>query len=625
MAFNEQIRFQFTQLENMIWHSLDSHLYRNAIFLAERLHAQDRNNENSRFLLATCYYRNGQKKAAYMLLKEAQSVKCKYLFAKCCLDLNKAGEGEEKLRSVLSEVDDVSSDTFAHISKNNQPDASSILCLLGALCKQAKRPEEAAHHYLCCIKKNPYMWEAFESLCQLGKSNQVDIDEIFQSTTEKSTRIPCADLFRNSQMFVPQSSLKVEKGSRRSIQISSLKPLISTSVTEREKKRSRIANDERILIGLDEEKKWSKVPREGKTTTNVENEVAEALQKTTLSPQINLELDKIDDTDLKSDNNEFLHLLKQLAKGYGYLSQYECAKAIEVFSELPPSQCNTAWVQSHMAKAHFEMVNYPVAEHYFQKARQLEPYRLEDMELYSTTLWHLRKDTALSALAHELIEFERRSPQTWCAVGNCFSRQQEHDVALKCFRRAIQLDQSFTYAHTLSGHESMANANYEDAQRHFRNALNTNKRHYNALYGLANYYITCGKTYEAEQNYRMAMKINPNHAVLMCCLGKVLEKMGKVEEARALYDRACQVTPQTPLAIFKKAKSLYRDKQYKDALEELEKLKKTVPNEPKVYFLMAKIHKAMGERTKATQNFTLALNLDPKMMHIVKNAIEQCC
>ncbi|CAG8682579.1 3809_t:CDS:10 [Dentiscutata erythropus] len=616
MAFNEQSRFQFTQLENMIWHSLDNHLYRNAIFLAERLHAQDQNNENSRFLLATCYYRNGQKKAAYMLLKEAQSIKCKYLFAKCCLDLNKAGEGEEKLRSVLSEIDDPSSDTFAYISKNNQPDASSVLCLLGALCKQAKRPEDAAHHYLCCIKKNPYMWEAFESLCQLGKSNQVDIDEIFQSTTEKSTRIPCADLFRNSQMFVPQSSLKGEKNSRRSMQISSLKtalPLISTSVTDiREKKRSRIANDERILIGIDDEKKWSKVIREGKTITNVENEVVrpnitEALQKTSLSPQVNLEFtgncDKVDDTNLKSDN-EFLLLLKQFAKGYGYLSQYECAKAIEVFSELPPSQQNTAWVQSHMAKAHFEMVDYLTAEHFFQKARQLESYRLEDMELYSTTLWHLRKDTDLSALAHELIEFERRSPQTWCAVGNCFSRQQEHDVALKCFRRAIQLDQSFTYAHTLSGHESMANANYEDAQKHFRNALNTNNRHYNALYGLANYYITCGKTHEAEQNYRMAMKINPNHAVLMCCLGKVLEKMGKVEEARSLYDRACQVTPQTPLAIFKKAKSLYRDKQYEDALAELEKLKKTVPNEPKVYFLIAKIHKAMGERAKATQNFT---------------------
>ena len=29
--------------------------------------------------------------------------------------------------------------------------------------------------------------------------------------------------------------------------------------------------------------------------------------------------------------------------------------------------------------------------------------------------------------------------QTWCATGNCFSLQKEHDVAIKFFRRAIQV------------------------------------------------------------------------------------------------------------------------------------------------------------------------------------------
>ncbi|CAG8611828.1 5903_t:CDS:10, partial [Acaulospora morrowiae] len=596
-----------TQLENMIWHSLDNHLYKNAIFLAGRLHAQDCNNENSRFLLATCLYRNGQRKAAYVLLKEAQTLKCKYLFAKCCLELDKAEEGKEKLMSILPEVEEMDPfDTFCSTSKNHQPDASAVLCLLGALSKQARRIDDAADYYLRCIKKNPFMWEAFESLCQLGKSKQVDIDEIFQSNVDKSARVPCGDLFRNSQIFVSHSNLKNDKSPRRSTRISSIRQttvnLSSAAVIDnRDKKRSRISNEERNLISLDDEKKRSRLTRDGKLITNVENEVAEALQKTTLDPQIGMEgvgtVDRMEEIQWK---NEILDVLRQLAKGYGYLSRYECAKAIKAFTELPISHRNTAWVQSHIGKAYFEMVNYQLAEKYFQKARQLESYRLEDMELYSTTLWHLRKDPALSALAHDLVEFERRSPQAWCAVGNCFSRQQEHDLALKCFQRAIQLDSSFTYAHTLSGHECMANANYKDAQKHFRNALNTNRRHYNALYGLANYYITCGKIKEAEIHYRSAMDINPNHAVLMCCLGKVLEKMGNSEEARILYDRACQA-----------------------ALFELEKLKKIVPTEAKIYFLIAKIYKAMGDRTEATQNFTLALHYDPKMMHVVKTAMER--
>ena len=29
--------------------------------------------------------------------------------------------------------------------------------------------------------------------------------------------------------------------------------------------------------------------------------------------------------------------------------------------------------------------------------------------------------------------------QAWCAMGNCFSLQKEHDVAIKFFQRAVQV------------------------------------------------------------------------------------------------------------------------------------------------------------------------------------------
>ncbi|RIA95275.1 hypothetical protein C1645_816869 [Glomus cerebriforme] len=625
----------FMPLENMIWNSLENYLYKNATFLAERLYAQDKTNENSRFLLATCYYRSGQRKAAYYLLNSAHSIKCKYLFAKCCLDLDKAEEGKEKLLTIINNVETRNPlDSFSSATKLNQtPDLASVLCLLGTLCKNARRLDEAAQYYVQCIKTNPFMWEAFENLCQMGKSTQLDIDEIFQPKTEKSThnRNPCSDKLYNSQMFIPKQTYNGDKITpdpiRRTSRPSSMmrhvaQPLTSTPASDnREKKRSRIGNDDVSFMGLDDENKCYRLGKDVRTFVNVENEVAEALQKTTLDPDNSY--DKMEDIDWKSNRHEVLELLQKIAKGYAYLNQYECAKAIEAFKELPDSQYCTGWVQSHMGKACFEMVDYSSAERFFQKARQLEPYRLEDMEIFSTTLWHLRKDAVLSTLAHELVEFERLSPQAWCAVGNCFSRQQEHDLALKCFQRAIQLDPKFTYAHTLSGHESMANGNFEKAQEHFRNALNTNKRHYNALYGLANYYMTCDKKHEAEIHYKRAMEINPSHAVLMCCLGKVYEKMGRNDDARRLYDRACRVTPRTPLAIFKKAKSLYRDRNYKEALVELEELKKIVSKEPKVYFLMGKIYKAMNDRAKALQYFTKTYNLDPKMMHVVKTAIEK--
>jgi hypothetical protein len=57
------------------------------------------------------------------------------------------------------------------------------------------------------------------------------------------------------------------------------------------------------------------------------------------------------------------------------------------------------------------------------------------MEIYSTVLWHLRKEVELSYLAHELIEFDKLVPESWCVVGNCFSLLKEHESAVKFFQR----------------------------------------------------------------------------------------------------------------------------------------------------------------------------------------------
>jgi anaphase-promoting complex subunit 3 len=57
------------------------------------------------------------------------------------------------------------------------------------------------------------------------------------------------------------------------------------------------------------------------------------------------------------------------------------------------------------------------------------------MEIYSTILWHLRKEVGLSHLAQQLVDADKMCPQAWCALGNCFSLQKEHQTAIKFFQR----------------------------------------------------------------------------------------------------------------------------------------------------------------------------------------------
>ncbi|KAL9112546.1 MAG: hypothetical protein Q9227_003117 [Pyrenula ochraceoflavens] len=328
----------------------------------------------------------------------------------------------------------------------------------------------------------------------------------------------------------------------------------------------------------------------------------------------------------KAKENEALQylcdLFTKLSMGSYNLSRYSCQDAISVFNTLPSSQRETSWVQSQIGRAYFEQADYNSAERFFARARDLEASRLEDMEYYSTALWHLRSDIDLAFLAHSLMDTERLAPQSWCAIGNAFSLAREHDQAIKCFRRATQLDPSFAYGFTLQGHEYMSNEEYDKALDAYRNAISADRRHYNAWYGLGKVYEKNGKYDFAQQHYQTASSINPANAVLVCCIGIVLEKLKNPQAALDFYSRACTLAPTQALSRFKKARVLMALNEPKRALVELQTLKNIVPDEANVHFLLGRLYKMLRNKGEAIKSFTAALNLDPKAAQYIKDAME---
>jgi anaphase-promoting complex subunit 3 len=65
--------------------------YANAFYLDASLILLTVHSEEALFLLATCYYRSGKAYKAYRLLKghSCTTPQCKYLLAKCCVELSK--------------------------------------------------------------------------------------------------------------------------------------------------------------------------------------------------------------------------------------------------------------------------------------------------------------------------------------------------------------------------------------------------------------------------------------------------------------------------------------------------------------------------------------------------------
>ncbi|XP_071486062.1 cell division cycle protein 27 homolog [Diadema antillarum] len=351
-------------------------------------------------------------------------------------------------------------------------------------------------------------------------------------------------------------------------------------------------------------------PPDSDDITKMDNQKSNELNKAN-SAAANLQLQQIADLQ-KSSAEGLLRLLRDIGKAYLALSRYDLKKAIDLFKALPPQHYNTAWVLCQVGKAFFELAQYHKAETIFSEVRRLEPHHLGSMEIYSTALWHLQKETALSALAQELTDFNPESSQAWCTAGNCFSLQKEHETAIKFFQRAIQVNPKFAYAYTLLGHEYVATEELDRAMACFRNAIRISPRHYNAWYGTGMIYYKQEKFALAEMHYSKALAINPQSSVLLVHISVVQHAMHKSEQALATLAKAIRLDASNPLCRFHRASILFATEKYQDALKELEELKQMTPSESLVYFLIGKVYKKLGQTHQALANFSWALDLDPK-------------
>ncbi|VVA97829.1 unnamed protein product [Arabis nemorensis] len=313
-----------------------------------------------------------------------------------------------------------------------------------------------------------------------------------------------------------------------------------------------------------------------------------------------------------------LNLLKLLGDGHRHLLMYNCQEALLVYQKLSQKQYNTHWVLLQVGKAYFELQDYFKADSVFTLAHQMSPYALEGMDTYSTVLYHLKEEMRLGYLAKELISIDRLSPESWCALGNCHSLRKDHETALKMFQRAIQLNERFTYAHTLCGHEYAALEAFEDAERCYRRALSIDTRHYNAWYGLGMTYLHQEKYEFAQHQFQQALRINPRSSVIMCYSGIALHESKRNDEALKMMEKAIIADARNPLPKYYKANILISLGDYHKAKKVLEELKDCAPQESSVHGLLGKIYKELKLYEKAVLHFGIALDLNPPPSDAVK-------
>jgi len=314
----------------------------------------------------------------------------------------------------------------------------------------------------------------------------------------------------------------------------------------------------------------------------------------------------------KQSAEGLMSLLRTIGKAYSFLTSYESRSAIDVVESLSTNQKRSGWVLSMTAKAYFELADYKQAAKLFQEVREMEPYRIELMEYYSTALWHLQQEVALSSLAQDLLEQDKMSAATWCCAGNCLDLQKDREQALKFFQRAIQVDPHFAYAYTLLGHQYLALEEAEKAMDCFKNAVRVDPIHYNGWYGMGMIYYKQERYSMAEFYFRKALDINKHSPVLKCHVAIVEHALQRTDKALHMLNSALALEGRNPLCKFHRASIYFACDRLDEALVELHQLKEIAPREALVYYLMGNVYKKRNETHLALTYFSWANDLDPK-------------
>lgn len=89
---------------------------------------------------------------------------------------------------------------------------------------------------------------------------------------------------------------------------------------------------------------------------------------------------------------EFLGVLGQIGQAYLHLAHYECKKAIHLLDRLSERHYKTGWVLCAKGKAFYELSDYKMAVRLYEECRELEPSRLQGMEVLSTAYWYLENE-----------------------------------------------------------------------------------------------------------------------------------------------------------------------------------------------------------------------------------------
>ena len=575
--------------------SLDMCVFKNAIFLAERLYAEYPSNENLH-VVAKCYQRSGDLGTAYRLLNhhrpfkpEADGMevekgsqwKCLYLLGVLCAMTDRYLEAEQILDELAS-----------------HGDHAGVFYWQGVCGRQLQR-RWAGKCFVNSLNQNPYLFVSYEGALQCDNEFEVN---------------PYRSLLQHNH-----------PGYRENAAAAAVNPS-SRPGTAPHGHSTHHTHTEGVADRMKRTTSGSSISTGARSSVSSSAVSRHPASPVPIRPTLAAGGDSLRGTG--DGSLALLVMLKQLADAAKCLYGYKLTEALTHLNSPQMPQKTSGWVLIASALASFHNGQMPDAANFFSQLRAAEPWRLNDPSLvyYSTALWHLKDEAALAHLSQVVIDAIPMSSIALSIVGNCYSLVREPKAALAMFQRATQADSTHAYAHTVRGYECLANDQREEAEGAFKQAIRYDPRLYTAYAGLGTIAFQEGDDERARQYFLHALKINPLVTIFNWVARTYARENASPEmlrEALGYYEKGLQRNPKNFAARHQRASVLMRLSRVEQALEELESLREEQPNEAVIHIELGRCLARLGESSKAVTAFHRAMDLEPRRAPMIKEMLER--
>ncbi|CAI9112380.1 OLC1v1012826C1 [Oldenlandia corymbosa var. corymbosa] len=259
-----------------------------------------------------------------------------------------------------------------------------------------------------------------------------------------------------------------------------------------------------------------------------------------------------------------LHLVNHWMKDFFLASAYQELRmhneSLGKYEHLQLTFSFSNYIQAQIAKVQYSLREFEQVEVIFEELLRNDPYRVEDMDMYSNVLYAKECLSALSYLAHRVFSTDKYRPESCCIIGNYYSLKGQHEKSVMYFRRALKLNSNYLSAWTLMGHEYVEMKNTPAAVDAYRRAVDIDPCDYRAWYGLGQAYEMMGMPFYALHYFKKSVFLQPSDSRLWIAMAGCYksEELNMLEEAIKCFKRAESCNDNEAIALNQLAK-LHKD------------------------------------------------------------------